>query len=225
MADLEKYKDLPFVDRVLNPEDYPKPTFFDEQGRPQTHLLSADIDERTGNWVVWPKITVKKGQYVKQSFQEAINSGDVINFGKDKEGAINFSETYKPKEFEKYYRQNKKVGGVATSEIDEALEEILGGKGSLSEDPIFKASVFFIGPSGKFKAADIVTDFFKHQRIQSLLKSGAPGDITEIKQIQKGLKIKNPAEAEKLYMDVQNKGKELASPEDIQRAIEEFLKK
>ena len=70
MANLEKYKDLPFVDRVLNPEDYPKPTFFDEQGRPQTHLLSADIDERTGNWVVWPKITVKKGQYVKQSISE-----------------------------------------------------------------------------------------------------------------------------------------------------------
>ena len=69
MANLEKYKDLPFVDRVLNPEDYPKPTFFDEQGRPQTHLLSADFDERTGNWFAWPKITVKDGQYVKQSFQ------------------------------------------------------------------------------------------------------------------------------------------------------------
>jgi hypothetical protein len=220
---LDKYKDLPFVDRVLNPADYPKPTFFDEQGRPQTHLLSADFDERTGNWFAWPKITVKDGQYVKQSFQEAINSGDVINFGKNKEGAIEFSKTYKPKEFEEYYRQNKKVGGVA--DIDKALEEILGGQGSLGEDPLYKFSMMFIGPSGKFKAADIVTDFFKHQRIQSLLKSNAPGDLIEVEQIRKGLKIKNPAEAEKLYLDVQNKGKQLASPEDIQRAIEEFLKK
>jgi len=111
------------------------------------------------------------------------------------------------------------------ADLQKDLDELLSGKGSLSEDPIFQASLFFIGPSGKFKAADIVADFFKHQRIQSLLKSGAPGDITEIKQIQKGLKIKNPAEAEKLYMDLQNKGKELASPEDIQKAIEEFLKK
>jgi hypothetical protein len=111
------------------------------------------------------------------------------------------------------------------NDLQKDLDELLSGKGSLSEDPIFQASLFFIGPSGKFKAADIITDFFKHQRIQSLLRSGSPGDITEIQQIQKGLKIKNPAEAEKLYMDVQNKGKELASPEDIQKAIEEFLKK
>jgi len=122
-------------------------------------------------------------------------------------------------------RVKKAEGDEVRSEIDQDLEDLLSGKGSLAEDPLYKLSMMVIGPSGKFKAADIVVDFFKHQRIQSLLKSGAPGDITEIKQIQKGLKIKNPAEAEKLYMDLQNKGKELASPEDIQRAIEEFLKK
>lgn len=112
-------------------------------------------------------------------------------------------------------------------DIDKALEEL--SSGSLSQDPLYKFSMTFISPAGKgkiaLKAADIVTDFFKHQRIQSLLKSNSAGDIAEAKQLIQSLKIKNPSEAEKMYVELQGKGKKLAKPEDIQKAIEEFLKK
>ena len=87
--------ELPFIDRVRNPQNYPNPTKFDKEGRPQTHLLSADIDDKTGNWIVYPKLVVRDGKYVEQSMQDAINSGDSVNFGEDKEGAINYSINYK----------------------------------------------------------------------------------------------------------------------------------
>ena len=112
---LEQYKDLPFVDRVLNPQNYPEPTKFDEQGRPQTHLLAADQDEESGDWIVWPKLTIKDGKYVEQSFADAKASGDVINFGQEKDAAIGFSKNYKPKEFEDFYRQKKANGDEARS--------------------------------------------------------------------------------------------------------------
>ena len=119
--------DLPFVDRVRNPQNYPKPTKFDKQGRPQTHLLSADQDEKTGNWIVYPKITVKNGKYVEQNMQDAINSGDSINFGKDQDLAIEFSKTYKDKlnpDFEKYYEEFriKKQNGEEVNYLQAALD-------------------------------------------------------------------------------------------------------
>ena len=114
--------ELPFVDRVLNPQDYPEPTKFDKEGRPQTHLLSADIDDKTGNWIVYPKLVIRDGKYVEQSMQDAINSGDSVNFGEDQDSAIEFSKTYKDKlnpDFEKYYEQfsrmKKAIGGEANN--------------------------------------------------------------------------------------------------------------
>ena len=114
--------DLPFVDRVINPQDYPEPTSFDSKGRPQTHLMSADIDERTGNWIVYPTLTIKDGKYVKQTLKEAIDAGDSINYGKDKEGAIDYSKNYKQElnpNFEKYNEQfdrvKKETGGEANN--------------------------------------------------------------------------------------------------------------
>jgi hypothetical protein len=114
--------ELPFVDRVLNPQDYPEPTKFDKEGRPQTHLLSADIDDKTGNWIVYPKLVIRDGKYVKQSMQDAINSGDSVNFGEDKEGAINYSINYKEElnpNFEQYNEQfsriKKAIGGEANN--------------------------------------------------------------------------------------------------------------
>ena len=119
--------DLPFIDRVRNPQNYPDPTKFDKEGRPQTHLLSADIDEKTGDWVVYPKLVVKDGKYVEQSMRNAINSGDSINFGKDQDSAIEFSKTYKDKinpDFEKYYEEfrMKKQTGDEVSYLQSALD-------------------------------------------------------------------------------------------------------
>ena len=119
--------DLPFIDRVRNPQNYPEPTKFDKEGRPQTHLLSADIDDKTGNWIVYPKLVVKNGKYVEQSMRDAINSGDSINFGKDQDSAIEFSKTYKEEinpDFEKYYEEfrMKKQTGDEVSYLQSALD-------------------------------------------------------------------------------------------------------
>ena len=118
--------DLPFIDRVRNPQNYPNPTKFDNEGRPQTHLLSADIDDKTGDWIVYPKLVVKDGKYVEQSMRDAINSGDSINFGKDQDSAIEFSKTYKDKinpDFEKYYEEfrMKKQSGDEVSSYNQRL--------------------------------------------------------------------------------------------------------
>ena len=119
--------DLPFIDRVRNPQNYPNPTKFDKEGRPQTHLLSADIDDKTGDWIVYPKLVVKDGKYVEQSMRDAINSGDSINFGKNQDSAIEFSKTYKDKinpDFEKYYEEfrMKKQSGDEVSYLQSALD-------------------------------------------------------------------------------------------------------
>ena len=115
--------DLPFIDRVRNPQNYPNPTKFDKEGRPQTHLLSADIDDKTGDWVVYPKLVVKDGKYVEQSMRDAINSGDSINFGKDQDSAIEFSKTYKEElnpDFEKYYKYFLYYSGdIVSTDLDQ----------------------------------------------------------------------------------------------------------
>tara|TARA_R100001086_G_scaffold164384_1_gene88767 strand:- start:126 stop:1238 length:1113 start_codon:yes stop_codon:yes gene_type:complete len=248
---LEQYKDLPFVDRVLNPQNYPKPTKFDEQGRPQTHLLAADQDEKSGDWIVWPKLTVKNGKYVEQSFADAKASGDVINFGKEKDAAIGFSKNYKTKEFEDFYRQKKAKGDavnylqannlqsaidmlqkpdksnntpdvpdvgsikpISGSEVFEAgllnkissdpvfnkIQKLLGVTKKTIEDPFTYLGGPIIGKAGKLTLAELSKEITKHNRIQSLLRSGAPGDIKEAKKLQKSLVIKNPNEADDLYL-------------------------
>jgi hypothetical protein len=128
--------DLPFIDRVRNPQNYPEPTKFDKEGRPQTHLLSADIDDKTGNWIVYPKLVVKNGKYVEQSMRDAINSGDSINFGKDQDSAIEFSKTYKEEinpDFEKYYEEfrMKKQTGDEVSYLQSALDMLTFDLGSI----------------------------------------------------------------------------------------------
>jgi len=81
------------------------------------------------------------------------------------------------------------------------------------------------GPPGKglqLGLKELGQELLKHQRIASLFRSGAKGDIAEAEQIRKTLKIKNPAEAERLYLEASGKGKQLASQEDIAKAIEDF---
>ena len=99
---LEENKDIPFVDRVLNPQKYPSPTLTDDQGRKQTHFMSADKDEND-NWIVYPKIIYQDNQYKRVNMQEAIASGNFINFESDQQKAIDFSKNYKTQEFKDYY--------------------------------------------------------------------------------------------------------------------------
>tara|TARA_R100001463_G_scaffold16126_3_gene41955 strand:- start:4826 stop:5191 length:366 start_codon:yes stop_codon:yes gene_type:complete len=105
---LNKNKNIPFVDRVLNFSQYPNPTLFNKDNQMQTHLMSAGND-REGNWYVFPKVVFENGQYVEyktedEAFNNAIKNNNFIPFGKDKDGAIDFSKNYKTEEFKKYYK-------------------------------------------------------------------------------------------------------------------------
>ena len=181
--------ELPFIDRVRNPQNYPNPTKFDKEGRPQTHLLSADIDDKTGNWIVYPKLVVKDGKYVEQNMQDAINSGDSVNFGKDQDSAIEFSKTYKDKlnpDFEKYYedfRMKKENGG----EIQSLMDEI--GIKPIGETSSFKMAMAFLSPEQKLKKIKLLNKYFdKMIQAESLQKPGAAlGDLSQAAKIKKGI--------------------------------------
>ena len=101
MGTLYQNKDLPFVDRIINPQNYPTPSIFDEGGRMQTHFMSATPDKE-GNWYAYPNIIFEDGEYKKldlnedQALEYAKKSGNVIPFGKNKDAAIDFSKNYKP---------------------------------------------------------------------------------------------------------------------------------
>ena len=109
MGTLYQNKDLPFVDRVINPQDYPTPSILDEGGRMQTHFMSATPD-REGNWFAYPNIIFEDGNYKKldlnedQALEYAKKSGNIISFGKNKNAAIDSSKNYKPEEFKEYYK-------------------------------------------------------------------------------------------------------------------------
>ena len=181
--------ELPFIDRVRNPQNYPNPTKFDKEGRPQTHLLSADIDDKTGNWIVYPKLVVKNGKYVEQSMRDAINSGDSINFGKNQDSAIEFSKTYKDKlnpDFEKYYedlRIKKENGG----DIQSLMDEI--GIKPIGETSAFKMSMAFLSPEQKLKKIKLLKKYFdRMSRAESLQKPGAAlGDLSDAKKLKQGI--------------------------------------
>ena len=181
--------ELPFIDRVRNPQNYPNPTKFDKEGRPQTHLLSADIDDKTGNWIVYPKLVVRDGKYVEQSMQDAINSGDSVNFGKDQDSAIEFSKTYKDElnpDFEKYYedfRVKKEAGG----EIQSLMDEI--GIQPIGESSSFKMAMAVLSPEQKLKKIKLLKKYFdKMSRAESLQKPGAAlGDLSEATKLKKGI--------------------------------------
>ena len=106
---LSQNKEIPFVDRVINPQNYPAPSIFDDSGRMQTHFMSATPD-KDGNWYVYPNIVFENNEYKKlnlnedQALEYAKSSGNFISFGKDKDKAINFSKNYKPESFKKYYK-------------------------------------------------------------------------------------------------------------------------
>jgi len=103
---LEKNKNKEFIDRIVSPEKYPEPTLKDDQGRKQTHFMSADLDE-DNNWIVYPQIILKNGEYKRVGMQEAIQSNNAINFGKDQQLAQDFARNYKTKKFKDFYKEDQ----------------------------------------------------------------------------------------------------------------------
>jgi hypothetical protein len=78
-----------WVDRFLNPQNYPKPESKD--GVMETHRMSVDGN---GPYYVYPQVTVQGDGYVKQSLEDAISSKDYIMVD-DKDTAIALSKNYK----------------------------------------------------------------------------------------------------------------------------------
>jgi hypothetical protein len=108
MMTLLNNRDVPFVDRVLNPQDYPTPSIFDKENRMQTHFMMASPDKE-GNWFVFPSVVFEDGKYKKienedEAFKYAKKNKNIVSFGKNKQAAINFSANYKPEEFKTYYK-------------------------------------------------------------------------------------------------------------------------
>ena len=115
-AILEEYKDLEWVQRILNPELNINPVFNDD-GTISTHSMSAEVDE-DGNWFVFPTIentqdgmkrflnedgSPMDAQSVREHLKQS--GGGMIPFGKDKDAAIKFSQNYKPQAFRDFYQK------------------------------------------------------------------------------------------------------------------------
>ena len=110
MSFLYKNQNVPFVDRAINPQNYPAPTIYNDEGKMQTHLLSASPDENN-DWFVYPNIIYANGEYKKLNINEdqavelSKQTGNLIPFGKDKEKAIEFSKNYKSETFMDFYKK------------------------------------------------------------------------------------------------------------------------
>ena len=116
---LTEYGEVPFIDRILNPEDYPIPDL-NEDGSISTHLISAELDKDGKAWVFPQKIINENGEYVvikdkQKALEIAKKSGNAIYFDSI-EKAEDFSINYKTAAFENYEKF------VTTKVIERLLE-------------------------------------------------------------------------------------------------------
>jgi hypothetical protein len=99
---------VPWVDRVLNPEKYPKPVA-NAMGEIATHKMAAEYgpDGPNGPAYVFPTVVLEGGKYVElplnQAMERALRVGDYIQTNKI-EDAIKITERYKTKKFTDYLR-------------------------------------------------------------------------------------------------------------------------
>tara|TARA_R110000782_G_scaffold103381_4_gene190850 strand:+ start:90 stop:3440 length:3351 start_codon:yes stop_codon:yes gene_type:complete len=94
---LKQNSGMNFVQRAINPNIFPRINNAD--GSVSTHLMAAEVDEN-GDWYAFPTIIQDgSGELIKMSNPEAFDyakrSGENIPFGKDGDGAIDFSINYK----------------------------------------------------------------------------------------------------------------------------------
>jgi len=114
-------ENVPFVDRIINPQDYPYPDE-NKDGSISTHLLSAEVDEDGSAYVFPTKVYQDKGYktYTEnerfQALEDAKAAGNAIKFD-DIDKAVDFSKNYKTDAFKKYYRRKPLTEDV-TSNLD-----------------------------------------------------------------------------------------------------------
>jgi len=100
-------KDKEFVKRILNPTL--NDTLKRDRGvaNNETHRMAAEVDDKTGNWYVYPTVVNKGGTLTKPTnpMQAALDSGEYISFGKDKDQAVWLAaDNYKTQEFKDHYK-------------------------------------------------------------------------------------------------------------------------
>lgn len=76
---LETHKDIPFIQRMLNPDAYPVKEL--EGGDRASHWMSSSRDDQ-GEFA-WPNLRYnpETNKLEKQSVQEAVESGNILRFG------------------------------------------------------------------------------------------------------------------------------------------------
>ena len=98
---MKEKKEPEFLDRINNPEKYPY--IKNKDGSISTHLMAAEIDDKTGKWIVFPMIqfdgeslkqfkTNQKG--IKDAMDEARATGNFLEMP-SKEKAIDYAKDYK----------------------------------------------------------------------------------------------------------------------------------
>ena len=94
MSEARAKKNKPeFIDRINNPEKYPY--ISNKDGSVSTHRMSAELDEKTGQWYVFPTIQFdgKKLQVYEDNFkalEKALKTGNFLKMS-SKEDAIRYT--------------------------------------------------------------------------------------------------------------------------------------
>ena len=80
------------------------------------------------------------------------------------------------------------------------IQKILGVAKKTINDPFTYLGGPIVSKGAKLTLEQLSKEIAKHNRIQSLFRSGAVGDIKEAKKLEKTLLVKNPNEANDLYL-------------------------
>jgi len=116
--------------RVNNPFLFP--AISNDDGTTSTHRMAAEVDE-DGNWFVFPTIVQKEDGSLHQ-FSNAFEAmrwnkarGEAVDFGKEKEAAINYAKgAYKTDQLKKFGQGNEDV--YKNKILQSILQNRLGGK-------------------------------------------------------------------------------------------------
>lgn len=114
---------------------------------------------------------------------------------------------------------------ISSDPVFNKIQKLLGVTKKTIEDPFTYLGGPIIGKAGKLTLAELSKEITKHNRIQSLLRSGAPEDIKEAKKIYKTIKIKDEGKARQLYTDMLNEGKKIVSPQQMEKATRDFRRR
>ena len=91
---MEEKEEPEFLDRINNPEKYPY--IKNEDGSISTHRMAAEIDDKTGNWIVFPMIqfdgeSLKQFETNQDAMDEAIATGNFLEMP-SKEEALDYAK-------------------------------------------------------------------------------------------------------------------------------------